>query len=117
MLDWQRLRERVAIDVLRWTPKGALSHGIGWLARRPVPRPLRRPLYARFARRVGADLSLLDRPLEGFGRFDDFFTRALPEGARPIAPGDDVVVSPCDGVLSEVGIAEGGRLLQCKGRD
>ncbi|MSP63917.1 MAG: phosphatidylserine decarboxylase [Myxococcales bacterium] len=119
MFEWQRLRDRVAIDVLRWTPKGALTHGIGWLARRQVPRSLRVPLYTRFARRTGADLSpaALDQPLAAFPRFDDFFTRTLPQGSRPIASGDDVAVSPCDGVLSEAGITEGGRILQCKGRD
>ena len=117
MLDWQRLRERAGIDLLRWTPKGALTHGIGWLARREVPRPLRRPIYRAFARRVGADLAQVDRPLDAFARFDDFFTRTLPYGSRPIAAGDDVVVSPCDGVLSETGLAEGGRMIQCKGRD
>lgn len=117
MLDWQRLRERAAVDVLRWTPKGTLSRGMGWLARRRVPRPLRKPLYGGFARYAGADLSLLDRPLEAFERFDDFFTRPLAPGARPIEPGPDVVVSPVDGVISELGLAEGGRLIQCKGLD
>ncbi|MGZ3429401.1 MAG: archaetidylserine decarboxylase, partial [Polyangia bacterium] len=111
------MRERVAVDLLRWTPKGTLSRGIGWAARRRVPRPLRRALYGGFARYVGADLSLLERPLDAFERFDDFFTRPLRDGARPIAEGAGVVVSPCDGVVSECGLAEGGRLIQCKGRD
>src|SRR5205814_457233 len=57
------------------------------------------------------------RPLDAFERFDDFFTRPHQPGARPIAEGEGVVVSPVDGTVSEVGIAEGGRLLQCKGRD
>src|SRR5262249_26309237 len=101
-------------------PKGALSHGIGWLARRHVPRPLREHLYTGFARRVGADPTapdLAEHPLSSYERFDDFFTRRLPLGARPVAAGDDVAVCPCDGVLSEAGIAEGGRMIQCKGRD
>jgi phosphatidylserine decarboxylase len=117
MLDWSRMRERVAIDVLRWTPKGTFSRGIGWLARRHVPRPLRKPLYTGFARYAGADLSLLDRPLDAFERFDDFFTRPLVAGARPVAEGDDVVVSPVDGLISQVGISDGGRMIQCKGLD
>lgn len=117
MLSWSRVRERVAIDLLRWTPKGTLSRGIGWAARRRVPRPLRRPLYGGFARYVGADLSAVDQPLDAFERFDDFFTRPLRPGARPIAPGKGVVVSPVDGVVSETGLADGGRLIQCKGRD
>ena len=105
------------MDVLRWTPKGTLSRGIGWLSRRKVPRVLRRPIYGGFARYAGADLSQLDRPIDAFERFDDFFTRPLRDGARPIADGAGVVVSPCDGVVSESGVADGGRLIQCKGRD
>jgi phosphatidylserine decarboxylase len=117
MLTWSHVRERVAVDVLRWTPKGTLSRGIGWAASRRVPRPLRGALYGGFARAVGADLSALDRPMAEFERFDDFFTRPLRQGARPIADGDGVVVSPVDGVVSEAGMADGGRLIQCKGRD
>src|SRR5438270_5437014 len=116
MPDWSRLRERVAVDVLRWTPKGTLSRGIGWLSRRKVPKPLRKPIYGGFARYAGADLSQLDRPIDSFERFDDFFTRPLPPGARPIA-GDDEVLSPVDGTISELGVAEGGRMIQCKGLD
>jgi phosphatidylserine decarboxylase len=117
MPDWSALRERCAVDLLRWTPKGAYSRGIGWIARRRVPKFLRRFVYGGFARRVGADLGQLDRPLDAFERFDDFFTRPLKPGARPIAEGDDVVVSPVDGVVSELGVADGGRLIQCKGLD
>lgn len=117
MFDWHHLRERAFIDALRWAPKGLFTHGIGWAARRHVPRPLRASLYGRFAQRVGADLDELDRPLEGYSSFDDFFTRALPPGARPVEHGDDVAVSPCDGVISEVGLSEGGRMIQCKGLD
>lgn len=117
MLSWSRVRERVAVDLLRWTPKGTLSRGIGWAARRRVPRRLRRVVYGGFARYVGADLSALERPLDAFEHFDDFFTRPLRPGARPIAAGPGLVVSPVDGVVSEAGVAEGGRLIQCKGRD
>jgi phosphatidylserine decarboxylase len=117
MLNWSRLRERVAVDVLRWTPKGTLSRGIGWAASRHVPKLLRRPLYAGFARAVGADLSAIDRPLTDFAAFDEFFTRPLRAGARPIAEGQGVVASPVDGVISEIGVADGDRLIQCKGLD
>ncbi len=117
MLDWARVRERVAVDLLRWTPKGTFSRGVGWLARRRVPRPLRRAIYGGFARSVGADLSAIDRPLDQFERFDDFFTRPLSPGARPVDDAPGAVVSPVDGVVSQVGLADGGRLIQCKGLD
>jgi len=117
MLDWSRLRERMAVDILRWTPKGTFSRGVGWLARRRVPRGLRRSIYGGFARTVGADLTQIDGPLEQFERFDDFFTRSLAPGLRPVDTAEGTVVSPVDGVVSETGIAEGGRLIQCKGID
>jgi len=109
--SWSKVRERVAVDLLRWTPKGTLSRGIGWAARRRVPKPLRRALYGGFARYVGADLSLPERPLDAFERFDDIFTRALRDGSRPIAEGQGVVASPCGGVVSEVARARGGRIV------
>jgi len=117
MPDWQLMGERMAVRALRWSPKGAFSHAVGWLSRRRVPRPLRQPLYKGFARVAGADLSAVDRPLESFERFDDFFTRPLPPGARPLAEGEGVIVSPVDAVVSETGVATGGRLIQAKGLD
>ena len=50
-----------------------------------------------------------------YGSFNEFFTRALKQGARPIASGD-AVASPVDGCVSEAGIIDGDRLLQAKGR-
>ena len=90
---------------MRWSPKGTFSRTVGWLAGRQVPRRLRAPLYSRFASAVGADLEQVDRPLEDFERFDDFFTRPLKAGARPVAGGERVVVSPVDAVVSENGVA------------
>ena len=74
-------------------------------------------MYGGFARYAGADLSALDRPIDAFERFDDFFTRPLADGARPVDARDGVVVSPVDGVVSEVGHAYAGRMIQAKGLD
>jgi phosphatidylserine decarboxylase len=49
--------------------------------------------------------------------FNEFFTRALKPGARPIAEDSDALVSPVDGCVSEAGRIDGDRLLQAKGRD
>jgi phosphatidylserine decarboxylase len=69
-----------------------------------------------FALRYGIDLSECDS-LDAFRTFGEFFARPLRAGARPIAPGDDVIVSPVDGAVSEAGTAEDGRLVQAKGLD
>jgi phosphatidylserine decarboxylase len=117
MAMWARVGDRLAYDLLRLFPKATFSTGIGWIARRRVPRPLRAAVYGGFARYAGADLSVLDRPIDAFERFDDFFTRPLPEGARPVDARPSVVVSPVDGTVSEVGVATAGRLIQAKGLD
>ncbi|MDF1827319.1 MAG: archaetidylserine decarboxylase [Legionellaceae bacterium] len=46
--------------------------------------------------------------------FNDFFTRYLKPGVRPIAEAD--IVSPVDGCVSEIGPIQQGQLLQAKGR-
>lgn len=45
--------------------------------------------------------------------FNEFFTRALAPGARPIAEAG--LVSPVDGAISQLGAIEGDAILQAKG--
>ena len=47
--------------------------------------------------------------------FNDFFTRALKPGARPLA--DAAFVCPVDGAISQLGRIEGDRIFQAKGHD
>ena len=51
-----------------------------------------------------------------YGSFNEFFTRALKHGARPIASSHDAIACPVDGRVSESGTIDGDRLLQAKGR-
>jgi phosphatidylserine decarboxylase len=51
-----------------------------------------------------------------YASFNEFFTRALKDGARPIAGDVDAIVSPADGCVSEAGTIDGDQLLQAKGR-
>jgi phosphatidylserine decarboxylase len=69
-----------------------------------------------FARRYGIDLSECPE-LEVYRTFGEFFARPLRPGLRPIASGERVVVSPVDAMVSETGLAEGGRLVQAKGEE
>jgi phosphatidylserine decarboxylase len=45
--------------------------------------------------------------------FNDFFTRALAPGARPLA--DAALVSPVDGAISQLGAIDGDAIVQAKG--
>jgi phosphatidylserine decarboxylase len=49
--------------------------------------------------------------------FNEFFTRPLRPGARTIAPGADIVVSPVDGTVSQAGPLHGETIIQAKGID
>jgi phosphatidylserine decarboxylase len=51
-----------------------------------------------------------------YGSFNEFFTRALKEGARPIASDAGAIACPVDGRVSEAGTIERDQLLQAKGR-
>jgi phosphatidylserine decarboxylase len=53
---------------------------------------------------------------DGFTSFDDFFTRALRDGARPIDAGTHVVVSPADGRVESMGKVD-GRTFRVKGTE
>lgn len=110
--------DRLASELLHWFPKQVFSRGMGWASKLMVPRPLRDPIYRGFAWRFGVDLSELDRPLAEFPRFDEFFCRPLPDGARAISGDEQALISPCDGVLSGYGTTEpGGTCIHAKGQE
>src|SRR2546421_7618925 len=88
----------------------------GAACRLPAPRPVMRAVIRTFARRYGVDAAEAERAIEEYPTFTEFFTRRLKPGARPIAPGDLVPVSPVDGTVGEVGDIVEGRLLQAKGK-
>ena len=79
---------------------------------------LKRPLTRWFANAYRVDMSeAANADLDSYATFNDFFTRALKPGARPIEGGADRIVAPADGVLTEFGTIDGDRLLQAKGID
>ncbi len=53
--------------------------------------------------------------LTAFAHFNDFFTRALKEDARPLHSSPGAVLSPADGAISQLGKIEQGRVFQAKG--
>jgi phosphatidylserine decarboxylase len=110
------MNDRLLISALRLLPKNALSRAAGALTRWRAPAPVRVAAMKAFARRYRIDLSEC-ADLDDYRTFGEFFARPLRPGLRPIAPGERVIVSPVDAVVSEAGIAAGGRLVQAKGID
>lgn len=67
-----------------------------------------------FVARYGVDMTeAADPELASYASFNDFFTRPLKTGVRPIAPAD--FVCPVDGAISQLGAIEDGRIVQAKG--
>lgn len=66
--------------------------------------------------RVDMDEAAAAEP-SAYACFNEFFTRALKADARPLAAGEQTVLCPADGVLSQFGRIDGDRLIQAKGRD
>ncbi len=53
---------------------------------------------------------------DGYTSFNDFFTRELIAGARPIDDTANAIVSPVDGTVSAAGKIDSNMLLQAKGK-
>lgn len=105
----------VFVALQRVLPQHLLSRLAGRLAASEVPW-VRDPLVRLFARVYGVDMAEAERAdLADYRSFNDFFTRSLVPGARPISPAPDAVVSPADGVVSQAGVIERGELIQAKG--
>jgi phosphatidylserine decarboxylase len=93
-----------------------LSSAVVYRATRSKQAWLKRPLTRWFARAYGVDLSeAANADLDSYATFNEFFTRELKAGARPIATGAGTLVSPADGILTEHGAIDGDRVYQAKG--
>ncbi len=94
------------------------SRFMGALMGQPIPVALRVSLFQLFANMYGVNLEEVRYPLESYKTFQDFFSRSLKEGARPVESADPrVLVAPCDGEVLTLGELTGqsGRIPQIKG--
>jgi len=97
-------------------PQHALSRLAGALASSKQPW-LRERLIRRFIDAYDVDMADAARGIGQFASFNDFFTRELRDGARPLADAEEFILSPADGAVSQLGTITGGRIFQAKGRD
>jgi phosphatidylserine decarboxylase len=79
-------------------------------------RLLKNLLIRGFVRLYDVDTSEAALPVPGgYASFNDFFTRSLKPGARPLDPDPASIVSPADGRIQQIGILRGDEILQVKG--
>jgi phosphatidylserine decarboxylase len=97
-------------------PQHLLSRLAGKFANARTPW-LKHLLITRFIRRYGVNMAeAANSDPSAYACFNDFFTRALKPGARPIHTTADVIVSPADGVVSAAGLITKDRIIQAKGK-
>ncbi|MBX3703448.1 MAG: phosphatidylserine decarboxylase [Steroidobacteraceae bacterium] len=110
-----RFRERAFIGLQHLLPQHLLSRLVRVLARSRIGL-LRTALIRAFLRGYPVDLSeAVHADPAAYPSFNDFFTRRLRAGARPLDPDPRAVLCPVDGVVSQAGAIEGDALLQAKG--
>ena len=101
--------------VQRLLPQHGLTRAAGWLGSATAPW-IKMPLMRAFAVAYQVDLAEAARgELQDYLSFNDFFTRELKPGARPLPEDEGAICCPADGAISQSGRIEGGRMLQAKG--
>ena len=94
-------------------PKRGLTAFAGRVASRERG-PTTTRLVRWFVGKYGVDMSeAAVSDIAGYASFNEFFTRALKPGARPIAEAD--LICPVDGTISQFGRIEQDQILQAKG--
>jgi phosphatidylserine decarboxylase len=107
------MSDRLAVLPQYFLPKQALTALAGRIASARGGRLTTR-LIAWFVRRYNVNMSeAADPELASYSTFNEFFTRALKEGARPLADAD--LICPVDGAISQFGVIERDQVFQAKG--
>ena len=94
-------------------PKQALTAFAGFVASRErgwVTTEIIRWFVAKYQVNMS---EALNSDIASFRTFNDFFTRALKPGARPLAQAD--LICPVDGAISQFGVIERDQIFQAKG--
>jgi phosphatidylserine decarboxylase len=109
------MSDRLAVLPQYLLPKQALTALAGRIASARGGR-VTIALIAWFVRRYGVNMGEAANPdIASYASFNDFFTRALRDGARPLAQVE--LLCPVDGAISQFGMMQKDRILQAKGHD
>ena len=107
------MSDRLAVLPQYLLPKRALTVAAGALASLRGGA-LSHAVIRRFIARYGVDMSeAADPRVEAYASFNEFFTRPLKSGARPVA--NAPWLCPVDGAISQFGPIAGDQIFQAKG--
>jgi phosphatidylserine decarboxylase len=109
------LSERLAVATQHLLPKQLLTQAAGALAGH-AGGGLTTAVIRWFIKRYGVNMAEAANPdPAAYATFNDFFTRALKLGARPLAVTEADLLCPVDGAISQLGPINGERIFQAKG--
>ncbi|MFC0212708.1 archaetidylserine decarboxylase [Paenibacillus chartarius] len=78
---------------------------------------LSRKFIPKFAEAYGIRIQDAEKPLHEYSTLNEFFTRRLKPGLRPIDTHKDSLVSPVDALITGMGPIHEGAILNIKGQD
>lgn len=103
------------VNLQYWLPKHLLSRLVGQLAAAEAG-VVTTQLIDLFIRHFDVNMTEAEKPLASdYSTFNEFFTRPLKSGVRPICPDDDGLIFPVDGAISQFGKIEADQIFQAKG--
>lgn len=107
------MSDTLAVLLQYLLPKKALTYFAGWVAGKERGA-LTTALIRWFIGKYHVNMAEAANPdPASYPTFNAFFTRALKEGARPIAQAD--FICPVDGAISQFGRIEADQIFQAKG--
>lgn len=107
--------DKLFILLQHLVPQHVLSRCTGALAELRHPLWLKNWLIRQFIQFFDVDMTeAAESDYARYACFNDFFTRPLRDGARPLAAAD--ILCPADGAISQLGAISNGLLFQAKGR-
>jgi phosphatidylserine decarboxylase len=104
-----------AAQILRVLPRQKISRAMGKLADHHWSAPVERAVVKIYSRVYDVDFDECVQR-SGYASFDEFFTRELRPGARPIDPAREAIVSPSDGRIDSMGPVHPDASFFVKGR-
>ena len=111
------IKDKIFIASQHIVPQHLLSRLVGWVAETKISW-IKNLFISKFIKAFNVNMDEAQRQTpEAFENFNDFFTRELKPGMRPIAEENNAIACPADGAISQLGPIENGRVFQAKGHD
>lgn len=104
------------MDMIGNAPANAISRWIGkFCGSKRIPPSVHQRLISFMIRTYGIDVSQVEKPLCEYKTLQEFFSRRLAPGSRPVHP-HSILTSPCDGEILQLGVVtDDDMIIQVKG--